>query len=324
MRKIYINRSLIISLVAIAATIILLTTIRSIYPGAAGAQTPTAEESALDSQTARRVKGEVYYDIKFSTDRVSRGKEKRFNVIVTAFNSKTGQVDKNPFQRVELTALPIAVSKTESGNTSWKPSGTFSENASSVYTEQISGYSYHGVTTSSGMRPVNHFDLINGVAEVSFSLTQTPADDNYVGFMATPTTWTIAPGLQSAKAYRLSLQSPRRPNGYTFLYKEWQTDDEISKYVFTIATLPVGNAAQQSMTELGGWQKPVVDQPQSNVVQNIVVPPAANLTQPIYGETTPANSPLVLWLWLVGSFIVLTLMALGWLALKKRSQKVKS
>ncbi|MFA5270467.1 MAG: hypothetical protein WC400_02585 [Patescibacteria group bacterium] len=319
------NRPLIISLATFGIVIVSSMATQMIIGGVAEAQTPTATEAMLDSQVSRRVKGEIYYDIDFSTDKISRGKEKRFKITVTAINTKTGEVDKNPFQRVKLTALPIGVSKTDSGNTSWTPSGTFSENTNSIYAEQISGYSIQHVVTAAGMRPVSSFDLIDGTAEVSFSLTQTPADDNYVGFMVTPTTWPIAPGIQSAKAYRLSLQTPRQPANHHFLYKEWQVDDAMAEHVFTIATLPVDNAPRQSMTELGTYEseESVIDQPQNETTQNTVIPPAANLTQPEYNGTSATNLRLRFWLWVVGGAIVLTIAALSWLSLKKRSQKVK-
>lgn len=325
MRKKYINRSLIISLVAIGATIVLLATIRSIYSGVAGAQTPITTEATQNSQLARRVKGGVYYDVSFSTDQVSRGKEKRFNITVTAISNQTGLVDKNPFQRVKLTALPISITKTKYGE-EWTSPGTFtsvSSNRPSIYAEDTFSYD---VGTSSGTWPISSFDLINGMATISFSLTKTPSSDNYIGFMVTPTTWYKAPGLQSANAYRLNLQAPRRPNNYTFLYKEWQTDDVMATHVFTVATLPIDKALHQGMIELGNWQpetKLPDYQPQNDVAQNVVVPPAANLTQPTYDETTSARSRLSFWLWLTGSLIALSVMGLGWLALKRRSHRTK-
>jgi len=321
MKKKYINRSLIISLIALASAIILLVTIRSIYSGVAGAQTPTAEEAALDSQTARRVKGEVYYDIKFSTDRISRGKEKRFDITVTAFNGKTGLVDKNPFQRVKLMALPVARS-----NDLWTAPGTFTSNDSSrpsPYAEHVTSYP----RASAGLWPISAFDLIEGIGEVSFSATNTPETDNYIGFVVTPISWTdlFDPrgNSRSHNANRYTLQTPRRPAGYTFLYKQWQVDNTMAKHIFTIATLPVGGALSQSMTELGSWQKPASEQPQNDTPQNIVVPPAANLAQPIYDEDNATKSSLYVWLWAIGSLIALVVLTLGWLAIKNRSRKAK-
>ncbi|MBN2585349.1 hypothetical protein JXA59_01730 [Patescibacteria group bacterium] len=332
MRKKYINRSLIVSLVAIGATIILLATIRSIYSGVAGAQTPTATEAAKNSQLARRVKGEVYYDVSFSTGQVSRGKEKRFNITVTAINSQTGKVDKNPFQRVQIIALPVEVSKTESGNDLWTPPGTFTPNIvsgkPSVYAEHSGGYSE--AMPPGELWPVSNFDLIDGTATVSFSATNTPKTDAYMGFMVTPASWAFSfqpySNTRISEAYRFTLKGPRQPSGYKFLYKEWQVDNTMAEHIFTIATLPVDNAPHQSIMELGSWQpetKLPDYQPQNDVAQNIVVPPAANLTPPIYDNPTIARSRLSFWLWLIGSLIVLVAGGLWWLTRKNSSHKAK-
>jgi len=322
------NRSQIIILVAVGAALTLLLTIRSIYPGVAGAQTPTTAEAVQNSQLARRVAGEIYYDISFSTDRISRGKEKWFNITITAINVQTGLVDKNPFQRVQLTSLPIETAKAGS-RVQWTPPGTFTSNSSSkpsIYAEYTSVYP--NVATPAEMWPVSNFDLIEGTAEVRFSATNTPKTDDYIGFMVTPASWSAPLGNNNeriAQAHRFSLQTPRKPASYSnFLYKEWRTDDEMADHIFTLATLPVGDAVVQTMIELGNWEpknNSTIDQPQNNSAQNAVVPPAANLTQPIYDETASASSRLALWLWLVGSLIILAIGGLWWLARKGRRQK---
>lgn len=310
------------------------------WSGLSAALTQTTKialgESVATPNWLARQSGETFrYQIDFGTTQVNAGKEKSFEITVTAVNAKTGAIEKNQFQRVQLMAVPATAKKDRLSAVSTPP-GTFAltgPTTRSWYAESSAGYPV-GTQPAEGTqnwRPVTTFDLVEGVGKTRFTYKGEDTPSHQLLFLVTPTSYYGIGQVNLQEAYRQNVQLPRTPGNTSFLYREWQADDSLSSSVFTLAALPIGETESLAVQNLSGLpmyaqanETPPDEEkepsPTPEPEPEPIVEPGPTPTTPPSGFQWPKIN-FSIWGWLAIAPIVLVGLILGLLKMRRRKRR---
>jgi len=225
---------------------------------------PRVSSPKIDTQA----KGEFYYDVSVVPASLQSGHQQDIKISIVARNSRTGRVDTNPYQRVNIWAYPLIKPEIRSRSSSISQSGPgvrFLREPRGVFiledthNPKISKLQIKQAAENNGDNNGLELDLIKGRGTAYFNyggtdqLPSTP-----LTFVVQPTNYAIDSAVSAngnVMPHRLEakIEYPSKPADFiqgpagnrqvissSFLYRNWMDDDSLRYAVYTIKSLNIG------------------------------------------------------------------------------------